>query len=81
MNAARPEPDLAFCFIHTLYAAHDPRPFGDLVFDLTCLLIEEVEVIPSVALGHPENFVAVIQVMDELLSGVIDERFALLIND
>ena len=81
VNAAGAEPDLAVLLVHAVHAAHHPFAPRDLVLHLPGLRIVEVEVVPAVALRHPEDLVGRVEVAVELLAAVVDERLALLVDD
>src|SRR6266508_1380077 len=79
-NAAGPEPHLALDRVHPFHAADHPLSPGHLVLYLPCLQIIQVQVVPAVALRHPEHFPSVVQVVREALLDVGDKRSALLID-
>ena len=80
-DTAGAEPDLAVGFIDEIDAAHDPIAMGDLVFDLAGGGIVEVEVIPTIAFAHPDDFMGAVKVAGIFLAAVIDEGLAVFIDD
>ena len=62
-------------------AAHDPLALGDLVLHPAGGAVVQIEVIPAVALGHPDDLAAgVLDVVAELAPAVV-ERLRLLRDD
>ena len=59
IHAARAEPDLALLFVDAEHVAHDPLALGDLLLHRTGDAVIEVQVVPAVALRHPDDFLAV----------------------
>ena len=78
VHAVRAEPDLAVRHIHAVHAADRPLALGDLILHLPRLAVEHVEVVPAVALGHPDDLPAVVEVVAEPLVGVVEEGLGLL---
>ena len=81
MDAAGAEPDLALGLVDAVHAANDPGALGDLVLDLPGLGVVKIKVVPAVAFRHPDQFPAAIEIVQEVLARIIDERGALLIDD
>src|SRR2546422_1053582 len=67
-------------------ATHDILAFRDLVFDFAFLRIDQVEMPPAIALGHVNNFIGLLQPVDETqvqtlcVSGP-DERLGCLVDE
>ena len=80
-DAADVKPYLPFIAIDPLDTANHPVSFGDLILHLAGEGIVEIEMIPAVALRHPDNFVGVVEIFDELFAGVIDKGFAVFVDD
>ena len=58
--------------------ANRPVAFRDLVLHLAGRAVVQVEVVPAVALRHPDDLAAVVDVAPVLLAGVAEERRRLL---
>ena len=70
IHAAGAEPQLAFVFIHLDHVADRPRALGDLRLHLAGGAVDQIEVIPAVALRHPDHFLAVGEVVAKALAGL-----------
>ena len=75
------EIDLALGFVHLVDGPDDPLPLRDLALDRAGHAVVEVEVVPAVALRHPDHFAAVGDVVAEFLAAVGEERLRLLVDD
>lgn len=73
INPSELKPDLALFVIDAIDFVDDPFAFGDLVFGRAGFTVEEVEVIPAVAFGHPDDFLGFLKPMVVFFSGVADE--------
>src|ERR1035437_2506719 len=62
IHASRPEHDLFVGLVHALHAAYEPVPFRDLVLDRAGGAVHEIKVRPAVALRHPDELLAVIEI-------------------
>ena len=69
-----PEPDLAGFFVDSIDAADEPFALRDLVLDSPGPRVHEVEVVPAVPLGHPEDFIRLVEELQVDLVRVVDER-------
>src|SRR5207244_9627356 len=78
--AAGEKPDLAFLVVHALDAAHHPGAAGDLGLDLAAAGVDQPEMIPAVALRHPDHFARAVEPVKEALVGVVHEGLALLVD-
>src|SRR5207249_11646507 len=58
LHAAGREPDLPLLLVHLGDAAHHPQTPSDLVLDLAGGDVDQVQVVPSVALGGPQDLLA-----------------------
>ena len=67
VHPAGREPDLALLIIDLGNGANDPVAAGDLGFHLAGWAVVQVEVIPAVALTHPNDFPAFIDVVPIVL--------------
>ena len=84
-HAAGAEPQLPLLFVDLDHVAHRPRALGDLVLHRAGRAVDQVEVVPAVALRHPDDFLAVGEVVAIALAGlqrrgaavVIEERLRL----
>src|SRR6185295_13513239 len=80
------EPDLALLLVDLLDAADGPLPLRDLVLHRAARAVIQIKMVPAVALGHPDDFPAVRDVVAELLAGapvaarlvVVEERLRFL---
>ena len=70
IHAAGAEPDLPLDGIDVLHGAHDPLAFGDLVLHRAGGAVVEIQMVPAVAFRHPDDFLAVVHVVAELLAGI-----------
>ncbi len=59
---------------------NNPLTFGDLVLYLAGLLVDQVKVVPAVALGHPDELVGRVKILRKALLRVVDERLRLLVD-
>ena len=66
------EPDLAFVVVDIVDIAHHPIAPGDLVLHLAGEAVVQVEVLPAVALGGPDDFFAVVDVVAVGAAGARD---------
>ena len=57
-HAACGEPDLAFRIVDLDDVAHDPVTCGDAVLHASGPAIDQIEVVPAIALGRPDDLVA-----------------------
>src|SRR5262249_30723287 len=64
-----------------LNAAHDPFAFRDLILHLAGHAVEKIEMVPSVALRHPDDLPAVGQIVAVLLARIAEEGLRLLADD
>ncbi len=81
MDAAGAEPDLPLGLVHAIDTANNPGTFGDLVLYLPGLGVVKIEMVPAVAFRHPDQFAGTVEVVQEILARVVDERGALLLDD
>ena len=70
VHPAGAEPDLPLVFVHLLDAAHHPFAPRDLVLHLSGDAVVQIEMVPAVALRHPDHFLAVGDVVAVLLARV-----------
>src|SRR5262249_3354928 len=75
------EPDLTGGGVDAIDAAHDPRTLGDLILHRAAGTVVQVEVVPAVALRHPDDFAAAVHVVAISLCRVTEERFRLLADE
>ena len=80
-NPARREPDLAVRMIHPLNRTHHPFALRDLVFHRPGFGIIEIQMIPPVAFGHPDELTGFIHPFAKVFAGVIDECLVRLVHD
>jgi len=73
VQAAGTEPDLSFLFIHLLDAAYHPFAFSYLVFHLPGLAINQIQMMPAVPFGQPDNFATVVDFVTKMTPAI--ERF------
>ena len=78
VHSARTEPDPAVLHIHAVHAPNRPVALRDLVLNLPRLAVEHIEVVPPIALRHPDDLLAVVDVVAEPLVGVVEEGLGLL---
>ena len=81
MDAAGAEPDLALGVIDAVDAADDPLASGDLVLDRARFPVDQIEVVPAVALGHPDDLAGRRQFFQVKLGIVVDEGGAGFVDD
>src|SRR6185437_470144 len=81
INTTRAKPNLPRFVIDALDAAYHPLPFRDLVFHLAGVGVIEIEMVPTVALRHPDDFVRRIEIVGEEFAAVVVERLASLVED
>ena len=67
------EIDRARLLVDRVHAPHDPRAFGDGALDLARRDIDEHDVVPAAALGHPEQFARLVEPVHPDLVRVVDE--------
>src|SRR5258708_7274021 len=79
--AAAPKPDLTVDLIHPRHPAHHPLTLSDLVLDLSPGHINEIKVLPAVALGGVNDFVVALGVIDEGIVRRADERVRLVVEN
>src|SRR6185437_8908682 len=72
VHAASGEINLTLGLVDVLDVAHDPVALGDLTLHAAGGAVVEIEMVPAVALRHPDHFAAVGDVVAELLPGVAD---------
>src|SRR5262249_36650673 len=77
IHAAGLEPDLALLFVYLLDAAHHPFAFRNLVLHLAGHSIVKIEMIPAVALRHPDDLFPVANVTAVLLARITEKRLRL----
>ena len=70
VHAAGAEPDLPLVFVHLDHMAHGPRALGDLRLDRAGRAVDQIQVVPAVALRHPDHFLAVGEVVAKALAGL-----------
>src|SRR5262249_3824908 len=70
IHAARAEPDLTPRLVDVQHRAHGPLAGGDAVLHGAGCAVDEVHVLPAVALRHPDPVLAVGDVVTVLLAGV-----------
>ena len=58
IHAAGGKPDLTTLVVDVIDASHEPGSLRDLVLELAVLPIVEVEVIPTIAFGGPNDLLA-----------------------
>ena len=58
---------------------HDPFAFRHAVLDRTVRAVDEVEMLPSVAFGQPDDFFPVCHIVAEV-AGVVDEGGGLFVH-
>ena len=75
------EIDLARLLVHLRHAAHHPLALRDLVLHRAIRPVIEIEVVPAVALRHPDHLLAVAHVEPVLLARVAEEGGRLLGDD
>jgi len=76
VDAAGTKPDLPLLFVHAIHSTDDPVSLRDLILDITGSRVDQVEMVPTVSLGHPDNFVRRVDELAVLLVGIIKECFA-----
>ncbi len=81
IHPARAEPDLPLVLVDLQDLAHDPVALRDLVLHGPGDAVVQIEVVPAVALGHPDELHAVGEVAPEFLAGVAEEGLRLLGHD
>ena len=80
VHAARAEPDLARLLVGLDDAADDPVALRDLRGAAGRAVIE-IEVVPAVALRHPDDLLPVLDIVAVLLARIAEERLRLLGDD
>jgi hypothetical protein len=60
---------------------HDPGASGDLILYLPGFRIDQIEMVPAIAFGHPDNFASGIKEISMNLVGIVNERFADFLSD
>ena len=80
VNAARHEPSLAFVLVHTKYFADDPVSRRELAFHRAGFRVIQIQVVPPVAFGSPDQFVAAVEPVQLGLLGVVDEGGTALVH-
>ena len=89
IHAAGAEIDLAVGLVDALHGAHDELALGDLVLHRARGAVEQVQVRPSVALGQPHDFGAIVDVgaVDAATAverargaAIVDERCCLFVD-
>ena len=80
IDPARCEVEDLFVLIHVDDLPHAPFPFRDLPFHSSCGRVIEVEMVPVVALAHPDELTSVFEVISEV-PGVVDECCGRLLDD
>lgn len=73
VHPAGAEVDLARGGVHLVHAPHQPRAFRDLTLHPARDAVVQVEVVPPVALGHPDDFLSVGELEAVLLRRVLEE--------
>jgi hypothetical protein len=81
IHAARGEPDLPLLLVDALDVADDPLALRDLLRRLAGYAVVQIQVIPPVALRHPDDFLAVGDIEAVPLAGVAEERLRFLGQD
>ena len=75
------EQQLVLVFIEALHAAHGPLAFGELPLQLAICGIVYKDMIPAIALAHPENLVGFCQIACPKLAGVVDESLGRVLKE
>ena len=75
------EVDLSLRRVDPVDAAHDPRALRDLLLHLARRAVVQVQVIPPVALRHPDDLLPVGEVVAVFLGRVLEEGRRLLVDD
>ena len=70
-----------FVLVDLRHAAHDPFALRDLVLHATCGAVVEIQVVPAVALRHPDDFLALVVDVVAELAPAVEERLRLLGDD
>ena len=70
VHAAGAEPELPLLFVDLDDVADRPRALGDLVLHRAGGAVDQIEVVPAVALRHPDHFLAVGEVVAIALAGL-----------
>ncbi len=73
VHAAGGEPDLARGGVHGRDCANHPLAFRDLVLHLPGDAVVQIEMVPAIALGGPDDLLAITRVLAKALAGVLDE--------
>jgi hypothetical protein len=81
VHSARAEDLPALLLIDLHHSPDDPLALRDLVLHLPGGSVHQVQVVPAVALGHPDHLFAVADVVTQLLAGVGEEGLGLLADD
>src|SRR5579864_5440345 len=82
------KPDLPLIVIHAIDETDQPVSLGDLILDSSGATVVEIQMFPTVPLGSPDYFFAVVHVMSIFFTAgesgrhvrVVDERGALLVD-
>lgn len=75
------EVDLACGHLHSIDATDDLRASRDLVKHLASATNVSIQMIPAIALGHPNNFIRLTDMFAEVLVSVVNEGLAFLIDN
>ena len=67
-HAARAEPDLPLFLVNRDDAADDPIALGNLPLHCASRTVVQIQVVPPVALRHPDDFLSVVDVESILLA-------------
>src|SRR5262249_27537253 len=81
IHATGLEPDLALLFVYLLDAAHHPFAFRNLVLHLASHPVVKIEVVPAVALRHPDDLFPIANVAAILLARITEERLRFFADD
>ena len=79
-DATGPEPNLPRLSIHLVHPAHSPRASCDLILHLARGGVVEPEMIPAIALGHPDQLAGLVEPMQKLFAAVAEKSRALLVH-
>src|ERR1041385_2565900 len=83
--ATGPKPDLPVRLVNPVNASDHPRPFGDLVFNVALLRVDQVEMPPAITFRHVDYFVSFLQPINKREAQTLGmnspkERFCFLVN-
>ena len=67
--------------VHKIHTANNPFTLGNLIFHVARFGVIETQMIPAVALGHPDDFASVIEIFAKIFAGIINEGFTFLIHN